>query len=154
VLRCAVERQAALAKSNDPTPPDQRIEFRVGINVGDIVVEDGDIFGDGVNVAARLEALAEPGGICVSKVVRDQVCDKLDFGFDDLWLRQVKRARLLASAIDLGRSPERPFPCDSRERDQIRDATALVPIATERMNPATGSAAERCDKCRGLSGIY
>ena len=64
-LRCAVEMQTALAKRNNPMPPDQRIEFRVGINVGDIVVEDGDIFGDGVNVAARLEGLAEPGGICV-----------------------------------------------------------------------------------------
>jgi hypothetical protein len=154
VLRCAVERQAALAKSNDPTPPDQRIEFRVGINVGDIVVEDGDFLGDGVNVAARLEALAKPGGICVSKVVLNQVCNKLDFGFEDLWLPQVKRVRSLASAIDPGRSPEPALPCGSGERDQIRDATALVPIATERMNPATGSAAERCDKCRGLSGIY
>jgi adenylate cyclase len=65
-LRCAAELQAALAKSNAPLPADRRIEFRIGINVGDIVVEDGDIFGDGVNVAARLEGLAEPGGICVS----------------------------------------------------------------------------------------
>ena len=63
-LRCATEVQAG--QRNAPTPADQRIEFRIGINVGDIVVEDGDIFGDGVNIAARLEALAEPGGICVS----------------------------------------------------------------------------------------
>src|SRR6266481_6427336 len=60
-LRCAAEVQTALAESNAPLPQDRRIEFRVGINVGDIVVEDGDIFGDGVNVAARLEGLAEPG---------------------------------------------------------------------------------------------
>src|SRR6516164_3454782 len=77
-LRCAAEVQAAIGESNAPLPPDRRIEFRIGINVGDIVVEDGDIFGNGVNVAARLEALAQPGGICVSRVVRDQVRDKLD----------------------------------------------------------------------------
>lgn len=65
-LRCAVEVQTSLAESNAALPPDRRIEFRIGLNVGDVVVEDDDIFGDGVNVAARLEALAEPGGICVS----------------------------------------------------------------------------------------
>ena len=65
-LRCAAAMQAALANSNGPLPPENRIELRIGINMGDIVVEDGDIFGDGVNVAARLEGLAELGGICVS----------------------------------------------------------------------------------------
>jgi adenylate cyclase len=69
-LRCAAEVQTALAESNAPLPRDRRIEFRIGINVGDIVVEDGDIFGDGVNVSARLEGLAEPGGICVSARVQ------------------------------------------------------------------------------------
>ena len=62
----------------------------MGINVGDIIIEDGDIFGDGVNIPARLEALAEPGGICVSRVVHDQVRDKLDVAFDDLGEQQVK----------------------------------------------------------------
>ena len=62
-----------MAESNDPSPPDRRIEFRIGINMGDIVVEDGDIFGDGVNVAARLEGLAQPGGICVSARVQEDV---------------------------------------------------------------------------------
>ena len=65
-LRCATEIQTKMAQRNAGIPADSRIAFRVGINVGDIVVEDGDIFGDGVNVAARLETLAEPGGICVS----------------------------------------------------------------------------------------
>jgi adenylate cyclase len=65
-LRCASEVQARMAESNAPLPSDCRIEFRIGINMGDIVVEEGDIFGDGVNVAARLEGLAAPGGICVS----------------------------------------------------------------------------------------
>ena len=65
-LLCAVEVQREMTGRNVGVPPDKRVEFRIGINMRDIVVEDGDIFGDGVNVAARLEALAEPGGICVS----------------------------------------------------------------------------------------
>jgi adenylate cyclase len=89
-VRCAAEVQAAVAEDNAPVPPARRIEFRIGINVGDIVVEDGDIFGNGVNVAARLEALAQPGGICVSRIVRDQVRDKLGFAFEDMGERQVK----------------------------------------------------------------
>src|ERR1700758_32584 len=78
-VRCAVEVQRAMADRNAATPPEKRIEFRAGINLGDVIAEEHDIFGDGVNVAARLEALAEPGGICVSRVVRDQIRDKLDF---------------------------------------------------------------------------
>src|SRR6516164_9593711 len=79
-----------MALRNADAPAERRMEFRIGINLGDIIIENGDIYGDGVNVAARLEALAEPGGICVSRVVRDQVRDKLDFGFDDLGEQQVK----------------------------------------------------------------
>jgi len=89
-LRCAVEMQTALAKSNDRMPPDRRIAFRIGINVGDIVVEDGDIFGDGVNVAARLEGLAEPGGICVSARVREDAAGKLDLAFEDIGEQSLK----------------------------------------------------------------
>src|SRR6266446_2623506 len=89
-VRCAVEVQREMAERNADGPVERRIEFRVGINLGDVIVEGGDIFGDGVNVAARLEALAEPGGICVSRVVRDQVRDKLDYAFEDLGERSVK----------------------------------------------------------------
>ena len=66
------------------------LAFRIGINVGDIIIDGDDIFGDGVNVAARLEALADPGGICVSRAVRDQVLDKLSFAFEDLGAQEVK----------------------------------------------------------------
>ena len=83
-LRCAVEVQGEMAERNSDMPADRRIEFRIGINVGDVVVEDGDIFGDGVNVAARLEGLAEPGGVFVSNTVHDQVRDRLPFVFEDL----------------------------------------------------------------------
>jgi len=80
-VRCAVEVQREMAGRNTDVPSDRRIEFRLGINVGDIIRDGRDIYRDGVNVAARLEALAEPGGICVSRVVHDQVCDKLTFSF-------------------------------------------------------------------------
>jgi TolB-like protein/class 3 adenylate cyclase len=89
-VRCAVEVQREMAERNADVPVERRIEFRIGINLGDVIVEEHDIFGDGVNVRARLEALAEPGGICVSRVVRDQVRDKVDFGFEDLGEQQVK----------------------------------------------------------------
>src|SRR6516162_5447524 len=82
-VRCAAELQADLAEGNAALPPDRRIEFRIGINMGDIVVEDGDIFGDGVNVAARLESLAEPCGICGSARVREDTAGKLDLAFED-----------------------------------------------------------------------
>jgi len=88
--RCAVDVQRGMAERNVGVAPDKRIDFRIGINVGDIIIDDGDIFGDGVNVAARLETLADPGGICVSRAVRDQVLDKLSFAFDDLGAQAVK----------------------------------------------------------------
>ena len=83
-LHCATEVQAGMAERNAAVPTEKRIEFRIGINVGDIVVEDGDIFGDGVNVAARLEGLAEAGGICVSARVQEDAAGKLDLAFEDL----------------------------------------------------------------------
>jgi class 3 adenylate cyclase len=89
-VRCAVEIQRGIADREPEVPEEQRIRFRIGINLGDVIVEEHDIFGDGVNVAARLEGLTEPGGICVSRIVHDQVRDKLDFVFEDLGEQQVK----------------------------------------------------------------
>ena len=89
-VRCAVEVQKEMAERNVGVPEEQRIQFRIGINLGDIIKDGRDIYGDGVNVAARLEALAEPGGICVNRVVRDQVRDKLDFAFEDAGEQRVK----------------------------------------------------------------
>jgi adenylate cyclase len=108
-VRCAVEVQRGMGERNAGTPPDKRIEFRIGVNLGDVIAEAEDIFGDGVNVAARLEALAEPGGICVSRVVRDQVRDKLDFSFEDMGEQQVKN---IARPVRVYRVRERVAPIE------------------------------------------
>jgi adenylate cyclase len=90
-VQCAVEVQRRMARRNADVPPARWIQFRIGINLGDVIIEDDDIFGDGVNVAARLQELAEPGGVCVSGAVRDQVGDRLDqVVFEDLGEQSVK----------------------------------------------------------------
>jgi len=89
-VACAISIQQRIALRNKGVAQDKRLIFRIGINVGDIISEGGDIFGDGVNVAARLESLCEPGGLCISRAVRDQVRDKLPVTFDDLGEQQVK----------------------------------------------------------------
>ena len=89
-LQCATEIQAAMAERNTGIDTEKRIEFRMGINVGDVVVEDGDIFGDGVNVAARLEGLANPGGICVSARVQEDAAGKLGLTFEDMGEQALK----------------------------------------------------------------
>jgi adenylate cyclase len=108
-VRCAVEVQQGMADREPEVPEERRIRFRIGVNLGDVIVEEHDIFGDGVNVAARIEALAEPGGICVSRVVRDQVRDKLGISFEDLGEQQVKniaRPVRVYRVLDLGASPK------------------------------------------------
>jgi adenylate cyclase len=106
-LRCAVEVQRAMAERNSEVPQDKRIEFRVGIHQGDVIIEDGDIFGDGVNVAARLEGIADPGGICVSSRVQEDAEGKLELIFENAAEHQLKditrpvrtyRVRLSAAA--------------------------------------------------------
>ncbi len=89
-VRCAVDVQRGMIARNAEAAPDRRIEFRVGVNLGDVIVDGDDIYGDGVNIAARLENIAEPGGIRVSATVRDHVLDKLGFAFDDLGEQQLK----------------------------------------------------------------
>jgi adenylate cyclase len=89
-VQCAVEIQNELAHSNNDLEKDRRMQFRIGINVGDVMLKDGDIFGDGVNIAARLEGLADPGGICISRGIHDHVMKKLPFEFEDLGEQSVK----------------------------------------------------------------
>ena len=89
-MRCATEVQRGMIDREPDVTVERRIKFRMGINLGDVILDGGDIFGDGVNVAARLEALAEPGGICVSRTVRDQIRDRLPYSLDDMGEQSVK----------------------------------------------------------------
>jgi adenylate cyclase len=119
-LRCATEVQQAMARRNSGVAVPERIEFRIGLNVGDVVVEHGDIFGDGVNVAARLEGLAEPGGICVSARVQEDVAGRIDLTFEDLGEQSVKNIVRPYSRI---RSHRRCNRGDAQGGDTISVAT-------------------------------
>jgi class 3 adenylate cyclase/TolB-like protein/Flp pilus assembly protein TadD len=126
-VRCAVDIQRGAAEWNAARPPDGRISFRIGINIGDVIAEAGDIFGDSVNIAARLEGLAEPGGIVVSRAVRDHVRDKLALDFEDLGEQRVKNiarpVRAFCVRTDGGtRRPDR----NARRRNLRRLALAGV----------------------------
>src|SRR3989441_9887561 len=109
-VECAAEIQRRMERRNADVSPARWIQFRIGINLGDVIVEDDDIFGDGVNVAARLQELASPGGICVSAAVRDQVGDRLDVTFEDLGERIVKNIarpiRIFRIVLDEEPQPE------------------------------------------------
>ncbi len=130
-VRCAVDIQRAMALRNVRAAADDPIVFRIGINLGDIISEDGDIYGDGVNVAARLEGLARPGGICVSRVVRDQVRDKLGFGFEDMGPQRVKN---IARPIHVFR-----VPLDATPRlTQRRPSRSPNPARPANPGPASG----------------
>ncbi len=89
-LRCAIQVQADITARNRDIDPDRRLAFRMGLNVGDVIGQGGDLLGDGVNIAARLEGLAEPGGICLSRAARDQVRDRMDLELEDLGEVEVK----------------------------------------------------------------
>src|SRR5215831_3250527 len=89
-VRCAAEIQHGMNDREPMVPEERRIRFRIGVNLGDVIAEGDDIFGDGVNVAARLEALAEPGGICLSGTVHDHIGDRLPYTFEDMGEQQVK----------------------------------------------------------------
>ena len=89
-VSCAVFIQRRMVGRNASIPPDKKIVFRIGINLGDIIIDGDDIFGDGVNIAARLETLCEPGGVCISRAANDQIRDKLSIAFADLGEQAVK----------------------------------------------------------------
>jgi adenylate cyclase len=109
-MRCAIAIQRGMIARNTDVPTVKRIEFRIGINAGDIIIEGGDIFGDGVNVAARLEAMCEPNGICVSQRVREDTQDKLNIAFEDIGEQQLKNiARpVRVYRVSLDDAPARP----------------------------------------------
>jgi adenylate cyclase len=138
-VRCAVDIQRGMVERNASVPADRRIEFRIGINVGDIISDSSDIYGDGVNVAARLEVLADPGGIMVSRTVHDQVRDKLSFSFEDLGEQSVKN---IARPIGVHRvslaenSPSATFKSTAAaETSAARPSIAVLPFANMSGDP-------------------
>ncbi|HEV8679521.1 MAG TPA: adenylate/guanylate cyclase domain-containing protein [Stellaceae bacterium] len=134
-MRCAAEVQRGMLDRDAGLGVDRRLRFRIGINLGDVIAEDGDILGDGVNIAARLEALAEPGGICVSRTVHDQVRDRLPFKLDDMGEQSVHnitrpvRAYLLGAAA-IAQLPAPALPAAPPARRRWRPAAiAALPTA-------------------------
>src|SRR5271157_3972606 len=134
-VRCAVEMQREIATRNAPVPVERRIEVRFGINLGDIIIEDGDIFGDGVNIAARLEGLAEPGGICLSAAAHDQVQGKLDLAYADMGEQQVKNITrpVRAYRVVLG-EPPRAVPAPALALPD-KPSIAVLPFANMSGDP-------------------
>jgi TolB-like protein/class 3 adenylate cyclase len=128
-VECAVAIQNGMAEREAAEPEERRIRYRIGINIGDIVLEDGDIFGDGVNIATRLEGLAEPGGICVARNVHDQVKAKLDLGFEPMGEHRVKN---IAEPITLYRV--------------LADPGTVVPSRPGLWPPAAVSGADATEK--------
>ena len=113
-VRCAVEIQDALKTRNDSLPEGQRMQFRIGVNLGDVMEKGTDLLGDGVNIAARLESIAEPGGICVSSSIYDQISGKLDLGFVDIGTQSLKNI-------------QRPIQVYRVERGGLRAPTPAAP---------------------------
>src|SRR5450631_151134 len=134
-VRSAVEIQEALKTRNDALPEKSRMQFRVGVNLGDVVVKNDDLLGDGVNVAARLETIAEPGGICISSSVYDQITGKLDLGFQDIGeqaLKNISRPIRVYRVSGTG-LPRRSAPRARRKRKSLPwgiGAAVVVGIAT------------------------
>src|SRR6516164_5509802 len=123
-LSCAVEIQRTVHAINDPIPPERRLELRIGVNLGDVIVDGDDIFGDGVNIAARLEGLAQPGTVCISQTVFDQVRNKLDLDYRPLGAHRVKNIAEPIRAYTVG--VPAAVPPSKRRRCSLLAAAALV----------------------------
>jgi adenylate cyclase len=137
-VRCAVEIQERMRRRNSDVADDRRIEFRIGINLGDIIFEDGDIFGDGVNIAARVEQLAEVGGICVTAAVHDQVDGRVDAAFEDLGEKLLKNIRRPVRIYRVaGQCPE-PKPAPAKGQPAagvVKPTVAVLPFANMSGDP-------------------
>jgi adenylate cyclase len=120
-VQCAVEAQTALAEANTGVPPDKQINFRIGVHIGDVMVRAGDLFGDGVNIAARLQSIATPGGVCISGATYDQVRKVLPMTFGDLGVQQVKNIQEPIRAYQVG------APSETREAAPARSEADSPP---------------------------
>ena len=139
-VRCAVEIQDEIAGLNQALPEDRRMAFRIGINLGDVMVEDDNIFGDGVNIAARLETIAEPGGICISRSVYDQVSNKIDLAYEDLGERELKNIAQPVAAYRVCRADEAAAPAPTTDpaarpiAPPIADKPSIVVLPFDNMS--------------------
>ena len=139
-VRCAIEVQRDMAEQNATMPQVKRIEFRIGIHVGDIIVDDNDIFGDGVNIAARLEGIAEPGGVCISDDAQRQVRGKVDFAFEDMGPQNLKNIvepmrawRLRMNASGSAAAPIEP-PVESTQALALPDKPSIAVLPFQNMS--------------------
>ncbi len=130
-LSCAVAIQHDLAKFNRDIPDEHKLQFRIGVNMGDVIEDGGDIFGDGVNVAARLEGLAEPGGICIAESVHIAVGSKLPLDYEDIGFQAVKNISEPKRAYQVSLKPEAklPRPSEARKSNELSIARRWQPIA-------------------------
>src|SRR5881392_1180563 len=138
--RAAVEVQRSMAEQNAAVPQDNRIEFRVGIHVGDIIIDDNDIFGDGVNIAARLEGIAEPGGVCISDDAQRQIRGKVDIIYEDMGPQNLKNIaepmrawRLRMNASGSATAPIEP-PVESMQALALPDKPSIAVLPFENMS--------------------
>src|SRR5467141_579316 len=129
-VRCAAEIQRAMIDRNAETPEDKRIIFRIGVNLGDVIADGGDIYGDGVNIAARLEGLAAPGGICVSGTVRDHIGNRLPYAFEDMGEQSVKNIARPVRVYALRPEGIAGLPAAS----VLSTASTLPPLAAPRLS--------------------
>jgi adenylate cyclase len=144
-VQCAVDAQAALAEANYSVSPDRCINFRIGVHIGDVMIRAGDLFGDGVNIAARLQTLAKPGGVCVSAATYDQVRKILPINFSDLGVHQVKNIQEPVRAFEaerhkpLTRSIENPrsvpFDPDKAPMTPSKPSIAVLPFTNMSSDP-------------------
>jgi adenylate cyclase len=142
-LNCAVEMQRASRAINDPLPPERRLELRIGVNLGDVIVDGDDIFGDGVNIAARLESLAQPGTVCISQTVYDQVKNKLDLAYRPLGSHRVKNISEPVRAFAVGLPAAVPRPRRGwRPLVVAAGAAALVAVGLAAWMLSTGAGPE------------
>ena len=139
-MRCAIEVQRGMAEQNATMPQVKRIEFRIGIHVGDIIVDDNDIFGDGVNIAARLEGIAEPGGVCISDDAQRQVRGKVDFAFEDMGPQNLKNIvepmRAWRLRMNASGSPAAPIepPVESTQALALPDKPSIAVLPFQNMS--------------------
>lgn len=136
-VRCAVEIQQRMKRRNADVPQDRRIEFRIGINIGDIIFEDDDIFGDGVNIAARVEQLADVGGICITAAVATQIADRLDLVIEDLGEKRLKNISRPVQLFRVGLegAPSPPEDADTVKRTVSKPSIVVLPFTNMSGDP-------------------